>query len=184
MSDGNGFQPRRFVLGQFTTSDGLLSATQALREGGHKNLDTHTPYPVHGIEKALGLGRAKMPTIILLAALTGACVAYAMIWYMNAYDFPINVANRPPHSPPANIPITFELTVLFGGSAAFFALMGLLGLPRPYHPVFEAESFRRASIDGFFLSAEVPPGTSPGEVAAAMKEHGSSDVQIIEESER
>jgi hypothetical protein len=184
MSDGGGFHPRRFVLGQFATSDDLLAATQAMRESGHKKLDTHTPYPVHGLEKALGLGRAKMPTIILLAALTGACAAYAMIWYMNAYDFPINVANRPPHSPPANIPITFELTVLFGGSSAFFALMGLLGLPLPYHPVFEAESFRRASIDGFFLSAEIPTGASPEEVAAAMKQHGSTEVQILEESER
>jgi hypothetical protein len=184
VSDGHGWRARRFVLGQFADSDALLVATRKLRESGQKKLDTHTPYPVHGIEAALGLGRAKIPTIVLCAALAGACAAYAMIYYMNVFDFPINIGNRPPHSAPANIPITFELTILFGGTSAFFGLMGLMRLPEPYHPVFEAESFRRASVDAFFLSAEIEPGSSPADVASAMKEQGSIDVQIVEESER
>jgi hypothetical protein len=103
---------------------------------------------------------------------------------MNVVDFPINVANRPPHSPPANIPITFELAVLLGGTSSFFGLMGLMRLPEPYHPVFEAESFRRASIDGFFVSIEVPKGQNPAEVAAQLGEFGPTEVQVIEESER
>jgi hypothetical protein len=184
MSHGGGFEPRRFVLGEFADSDAMLVATRKMREKGHKKLDTHSPYPVHGIEEALGLGRAKIPTIVLLGAITGACVAYAMIYFMNVVDFPINVANRPPHSPPANIPITFELAVLLGGTSSFFGLMGLMRLPEPYHPVFEAESFRRASIDGFFVSIEVPKGQNPADVAAQLGEFGPTEVQVIEESER
>ena len=186
MSHGaaSGFRPRRFVLGQFADSDTLLSATRQMREKGHKKLDTHTPYPIHGIEAALGLGRPKIPTIVLLAAIAGACIAYSMIYYMNAVDFPINVANRPPHSPPTHIPITFELAVLLGSSGAFFGLFALLRLPEPYHPVFEAESFRRASIDSFFVSIEVPDGSNPADVAVELRGLGSTDVQIIEESER
>ena len=83
-----------------------------------------------------------------------------------------------------SIPITFELTVLFGGLSAFFGFFGLGRLPEPYHPVFEAESFRRASIDAFFVSIEVPAGTAPAAVAADVKSLGSIDVQIVEESER
>jgi hypothetical protein len=184
MSHGGGFEPRRFVLGEFADSDAMLVATRKMREKGHKKLDTHSPYPVHGIEEALGLGRAKIPTIVLLGAITGACIAYAMIYFMNVVDFPINVANRPPHSPPANIPITFELAVLLGGTSSFFGLMGLMRLPEPYHPVFEAESFRRASIDGFFVSIEVPKGQNPADVAAQLGEFGPTEVQVIEESER
>ena len=184
MSQDGKFQPRRFVLGQFADTDLLLDATTTMREKGHQNLDTHTPYPVHGIEEALGLGRAKIPTIVLLSAIAGAVIAYSMIYYMNVFDFPINVANRPPHSPPTNIPITFELAVLLGGSSAFFGLFALLRFPEPYHPVFEAESFRRASIDAFFLSAEVPSGGNPEEIAADMRVAGSLEVQIVEESER
>ena len=184
MSHDAGFHPRRFVLGEFADSDALLAGTHQMREKGHKGLDTHTPYPVHGIEAALGLGRPKIPTIVLLGALTGIVAAYSMIVYMNVIDFPLNVGNRPAHSPPANIPITFELAVLFGGFGAFFGLFGLLRLPEPYHPVFEAESFRRASIDAFFLSAEVPDGVDPAVVAADMRGFGSVEVQVVEESER
>jgi len=184
MSHGGGFEPRRFVIGQFADSDAMLDATRKMRERGHKKLDTHTPYPVHGIEEALGLGRAKIPTIVLCGAIAGACLAYAMIYFMNVVDFPINVANRPIHSPPANIPITFELAVLLGGTSAFFGLMGLMKLPQPYHPVFEAESFWRASIDGFFLSIEVPKGQSPEAVAAELKSLSEVSIEIVEESER
>lgn len=184
MSHDAAFRPRRLVLGQFADTDTLLAATRQMREKGHKKIDTHTPYPVHGIEEALGLGRPKIPTIVLMGAIMGVIAAYSMIYYMNAFDFPINVANRPPHSPPTNIPITFELAVLLGGTSAFFGLFALLKLPEPYHPVFEAESFRRASIDGFFISVEVPEGTNPADVAVDMRSVGSTDVQIIEESER
>jgi len=184
MSHGGGFEPRRYVIGQFAGPEAMLDATRKMRERGHKKLDTHTPYPVHGIEEALGLGRAKIPTIVLCGAIICACLAYALIYYMNVVDFPINVANRPPHSPPANIPITFELAVLLGGTSSFFGLMGLMRLPEPYHPVFEAESFRRASIDGFFVSIEVPKGQNPADVAAQLGEFGPTEVQVIEESER
>lgn len=184
MSHDAAFVPRRFVLGQFADSNSMLSGTRKMREKGHTQIDTHTPYPVHGIESALGLGRPKIPAIVLLGAIAGACIAYSMIWYMNAYDFPINVANRPPHSPPTHIPITFELAVLLGSISAFGGLFALLRLPEPYHPVFEAESFRRASIDSFFVSVEVPSGKNPADVAVDMRSFGSIDVQIVEESER
>jgi hypothetical protein len=184
MSHGSGFIPRRFVLGQFATAEALLEGTAQMRAKGHKKIDTHSPYPIHGLEKALGLGRPKIPLIVLLGGLTGACVAYAMMYYMNAYDFPINVANRPPHSPILNIPITFELSVLLGGTSAFLGTLGLAKLPEPYHPLFEAESFRRASIDGFFCSVEVPRGEDPSAALADMQAVGSTEAQIVEESER
>src|SRR2546430_10094965 len=99
------FVARRFVVAEFKTSDGLLEGTRKMREKGHLKVDTHTPYPIHGLEEALGIKRVKMPTLVLLAALTGVVIAYSMMYFMNKVDFPINVANRPPHSPPAFIPI-------------------------------------------------------------------------------
>jgi hypothetical protein len=184
MSHGGGFEPRRFVLGQFDDSEVMLAATKKLREKGHKKLDTHTPYPVPGIEEALGLGRPKIPTIVLIGALTGTCLAFAMIYFCNVIDFPINVANRPINSPAANVPIMFELTILLGSFSAFMGLMGLMRLPEPYHPVFEAESFRRASIDSFFVSVELVDAHQSAEVVADLRSFGSMDVQVVEESER
>ncbi len=182
---GADFVPRRFVLAQFESSDALLEGTRRIREKGHKQLDTHTPYPVHGLEDALGLGRPKIPTIVLLGAMAGVCAAYSMMYFMNVVDFPINVANRPPHSMPAFVPITFELAVLLGGSSAFFGLLiGLLKFPEPYHPLFELESFRKAAIDGFFLSVEVPEGGNQDGVVADVRQVGALTVETVEESER
>jgi hypothetical protein len=181
---GSGFVARRFVVAQFATPEALLVGTRQVRERGHKSLDTHTPYPLHGLEEALGLGRAKIPTLVLLGAIAGACIAYAMIYYMNVVDWPINVANRPAHSPPTMLPITFELAVLLGGSSSFFGFFALAGLPKPYHPVFEAEMFGRASIDGFLLSVEIPPGVADDKVVADVRAAGATEAELVVESER
>jgi hypothetical protein len=182
--EGSGFVPRRFVLAEFATPEALLEGTRKVREGGNASVDTHTPYPIHGMEEALGLKRAKIPTLVLLGAIAGATLAYAMIYFMNVVDWPINVANRPAHSPPANIPITFELAVLLAGSSSFFGFFTLARLPRPYHPVFESEAFLRASVDAFFLSVEVPAGGDIDKVAADVKAAGGQGIELIEESER
>jgi hypothetical protein len=179
-----GFIPRRFVVAEFKTTDALLEGTRKMRDKGHAQVDTHTPYPVHGLEEALGIRRVRIPTLVLLAALTGIVVAYSMMWFMNKVDFPINVGNRPAHAPPAFIPITFELMVLLGGTTAFFGLFALLKLPQPYHPVFEWDAFTRSSVDGFFLSVEVPAGEDPSDAANDARIVGAADVQVIVEPER
>jgi hypothetical protein len=182
--EDSGFVPERYVLAKFADSDALLEATRKIRESGQTELDTHTPYPVHGLEKALGLGRPLIPTIVLGGAIAGAFIAYSMIYFMNVIDWPINIGNRPPHSPLANIPITFELAVLMAGTSSFFGFFTLARLPKPYHPVFQSESFRAASIDGFFLSVKVPVGESPDKAAALAQAEGAVHVEIIEEVER
>jgi hypothetical protein len=182
--EDTGFVPERFVLAKFATSEDLLEGTLKIREAGHKDIDTHTPYPVHGIEKALGLGRPLIPTIVLGGAIAGAFIAYSMIFFMNVLDWPLNIGNRPPHSPPANIPITFELAILLAGTSSFFGFFTLARLPKPYHPVFQSEAFRAAAIDGFFLSIKVPAGESPDKAAALAQAEGAVHVEIIEELER
>jgi hypothetical protein len=184
MSDA-AFVPQRYVLAEFPTPEALLDGTRKMREKGWKGLDTHTPFPVHGIEAALGLGRARIPKIVLGGALAGMVAAYSMMYFMNVVDFPINIANRPPHAPPSFVPITFELAVLLGGSSAFFgSLFGLFRFPTPYHPLFESENFRRASIDGYFLSVEVATGKRPEDVMDDARLLGAVNVEVVEESER
>lgn len=179
------FIPRRFVLAEFSSAESLLEGTTTIREKGFKGLDTHTPYPVHGIEDALGLGRPMIPTIVLCGAIFGMCLAYSMMFFMNAVDWPINVANRPPHSPPAFVPITFELAILLGGCSSFFGVMALMRLPKPYHPVFQSERFSaKASVDGFFLSMELDATGDAQAAQDAMKTVGATHVEFIEEVER
>jgi Protein of unknown function (DUF3341) len=182
--EDSGFVPRRYVLAEFPTPEALLDGTRKVREAGHKDVDTHTPYPVHGLEDALGIKRFMIPTIVLGGAIAGAVIAYSMIYYMNVIDWPLNIGNRPPHGPPANIPITFELTVLLAGLSSFFGFFTLARLPRPYHPVFESEAFSRASVDAFFLSIELPPGEGPDASVADARAAGAIYTEVVEESYR
>ncbi len=182
---GSAFVPRRFIIAEFPSPEALLDGTRRVREAGHAaSLDTHTPMPIHGLEAALGLGRPKIPAIVLCGAIAGACLAYAMIYFCNVIDFPINVANRPLHGPPANIPITFELAVLFSAGSSFFGFFTLARLPKPYHPVFESEAFLRASIDGYFLSVELMPEGDADRAMADVRNAGAVGAELILESER
>ncbi len=179
------FVPRRFVVAEFPGPSELLDGTRRIRESGHAaSLDTHTPMPIHGLEAALGLGRPKIPTIVLCGAIAGACIAYAMIYFCNVIDFPINVGNRPLHGPPANIPITFELAILLAAGSSFFGFFTLARLPKPYHPVFESEAFQRASVDGYFLSVEIPTGGDADRAMADVRNAGAIGAELVLESER
>jgi hypothetical protein len=187
MSDGHEestFIARRFIVAEFASPQALLDGTTKMRQGGYKSLDTHTPFPIHGLEDALGLKRPKIPAIVLGGAIVGACIAYSMIYFMNVIDWPLNIGNRPPHGPPANIPITFELAVLLGGGSAFMGFFALAKLPQPYHPVFESEQFSRASIDAFFLSVELPAGADTERALSDVKAAGAIGTELVTESER
>ena len=172
---------RRYVVAEFAAEAPLLDAARALRAEGQTELDLHSPVPLHGSDEALGLKRSIIPRIALVAGLIGAVSGYVMQWYLVGVDFPINVGGRPPHSPPAFIPVTFELGVLFSALAIFFGLFALWGMPRLHHPVFEVEAFRSASVDGLWLSAAVSAEAAEG-TAARLRGLGARQVQIVEDA--
>jgi Protein of unknown function (DUF3341) len=172
---------KRYVLAEFAAEAPLLEAARALRAEGQAELDLHSPVPLHGADEALGLKRSIVPRIALVAGLIGATTGYLMQWFMVGVDWPINVGGRPPHSPPAFIPVTFELGVLFAALAIFFGLFVLWGMPRLHHPVFEVEAFRSASVDGLWLSAAVSAEAADG-TAARLRGLGARQVQIVEDA--
>jgi hypothetical protein len=172
---------KTWVVAEFAAEAPLLAAARALRAEGHADLDLHSPVPLHGADEALGLKRSVVPRIALVAGLIGATTGYLMQWYMVGIDFPINVGGRPPHSPPAFIPVTFELGVLFAALSIFLGLFVLWGMPRLHHPVFEVEAFRSASVDGLWLSTAVPAERAAG-AAARLEALGARQVRQVEEA--
>ncbi|MFN7133671.1 MAG: DUF3341 domain-containing protein [Myxococcales bacterium] len=175
---------RYWILGEFADSHSLLAATEKLRLAGYKDLDTYSPYPLHGGSEALGLPRSKVPLIVFAAALTGMATAYLMQWYMNAYDYPLNVGNRYPHSMPAMIPVTFELTVLFSAFGAFFGTLALAKFPQPYHPAYEVEAFRSATVDGFWLSVCLNDAEAAAKAKLELEGLGPKSTHLVEEPTR
>jgi len=142
------------LLAEFTDKDQLLSAAQRAHAEGYRQMDAFSPFPIEGLAEALGHRRRWIPLFVLLAGIVGGLGGYFMQVYAMALDYPLNIGGRPLHSWPAFVPITFELTILFGSLTAFVSVFLLNRLPQPYHPVFNAPEFARASQDRFFLAIE------------------------------
>jgi hypothetical protein len=172
---------RTYVLGRFSTGEALVDACYKVREKGFEKIDTHSPYPLHGGDEALGLGRSLVPRIALAGGLTGMFGGYLMMVYMNAVNWPLNVGGRPPHAPPSFIPITFETTVLLASLSIFFGLLTLMRLPQPYHAVFESEAFLSAVNDGFWMSVALPPGSDGKDASALLGQLGATELNTVKE---
>ena len=142
------------LAAEFATPEQLLEAARAARDHGYKRMDAYSPFPIDELPEALGRKRTLVPLIVLIGGIIGGTGGYFMEWYANVVSYPINIGGRPLHSWPSFIPITFELTVLCAALSAFFGSLAMNRLPQPYHPIFHAQNFDRASVDRFFLCIE------------------------------
>lgn len=166
------------LLVEFVGPDALIQAAAKVRDAGFTKWDCHTPFPVHGLDKAMGIKPTILPWLVLGGGLTGCAAGMILQLYTNGVVLPFSVyqasselvsellspflpsgyafvtSGKPIYSVPANIPIAFELTILLSAFAAFFGMLILNGLPRLFHPVFASTRFRRASNDRFFISIE------------------------------
>lgn len=158
------------LMGWFTTPAELYHACEALRDAGYKDFDAHTPFPVHGLEKAMGLPRTKFPIMVFGGGIAGLSGAIALAYYTQAVWYPQNISGKLPFSWQAYIPIFFELTVLLAGLTTFFGLWAWLKLPTFFHPTFQHPSFHRHSDDAFFISVEAKDPKFDREKTKAMLE--------------
>jgi hypothetical protein len=142
------------VAGEFSSPEALLEAVRSARAAGYRNMDAFTPYPVHGLDHALGLRRSWLGYLAFGFGLVGAISALLLQWWTGAVDYPLVIGGKPPFAFEFSIPITFELTVLFASFAAVGGMLAANGLPRLSHPVFRAEAFRRVTDDGYMLLIE------------------------------
>ncbi len=142
------------LIAEFDNADALLAAAEKTRDAGYKKFEAYTPMPIHGLDEAVGYRGTRLPWVIFGAGLLGASGMFAFQTWINVSAYPMNIGGRPLFSWPAFIPATFEGMVLLAAFAAVFGMIAACGLPRPYHPVFNAPNFERASVDRFFLCIE------------------------------
>jgi len=142
------------VMAEFDNPTDLVNATRAAREHGYRKLDAYTPYPIEELNDVMHLHKNKLSLIVLCGGILGGLTGFLLQYFITVIYFPINIAGRPLDSWPSYIIITFELTILFGAISAVLGLLGLCGLPMPYHPVFNVPRFSAASRDRFFLCIE------------------------------
>jgi hypothetical protein len=139
------------ILVEFPGPERLKSAAKEVRAAGYRKWDCFSPFPVHGLDRAMGIRRTILPVAAFKGGLVGALLAVGLQWFTNAYDYPFLISGKPYFSLPANIPVAFELTVLLAAFGAFFGMLLLNGLPQFFHPVFTSDRFRRATADRFFV---------------------------------
>src|SRR5665213_2913633 len=132
------------LTAQFGNADALLDATTKTHEAGYRKIDASSPSPIHGLSEACGFRPTMMPWIILCGGIIGAIGGFFMQWYSAKITYAINVGGKPYNSWPAFIPITFECAILLAAFSAVFGMLALNGLPKPYHPLFNVESFAHA----------------------------------------
>ena len=142
------------VMAEFDSPSALVNAARAAREMGYRKLDAYSPFPIEELADALHLHKNKLPLLVLIGGIIGGTLGYMLQYFVAVIYYPINIAGRPLHSWPSFIIITFEMTILFASLTAVLGLLGLCGLPMPYHPVFNAKTFGRASRSRFFLCIE------------------------------
>jgi hypothetical protein len=141
-------------LASFDQPEDLLKAARLAQRRGHSRMQAYSPFPVEGLAEAVGFRFNWLPWLVLGGGLTGGAGGYFMQYYASAVSYRDNIGGRPLHSIPSFIPITFEVTVLSAALTAFFCVFLLSGLPRLYHPVFNAPNFYRETQDRFLLCIE------------------------------
>jgi len=142
------------LMAEFENPTALASAARLVREKGYRKVEAYSPFPIEEVNEALGLHHNRLPLLVLIGGIVGGLTGYLMQYYIAVWDFPINVGGRPLHSWPSFIVITFEMTILFAAITTVLGLLGLCGLPMPYHPVFNVPRFALASRNRFFLCIE------------------------------
>ncbi len=172
------------VLGEFSTPEALLAATQKAREAGYRHVEAYTPFPVEGLAEAVGFRWTAVPLLTLMGGVGGGLTGFGLQYWVAAITYPLNIGGRPLNSWPAFIPVTFELTVL---GASIFAVVGMLALnklPQPYHPVFNVDRFAQASTDKFFLCIEArDPKFDLAETARFLKSLHAEHVNEVKDEE-
>jgi Protein of unknown function (DUF3341) len=173
--------PHYGILAEFATPAALYHACEKIRDAGFTRWDAHSPFPVHGLSKAIGLRRSTLPWIVLVMALTGAGLGFLLQWWVHTQAYPLVISGKPFFTWPAFIPVTFEVAVLFGALGAVFGMLGLNRLPMHNHPLFKSKVFERASDDTFFISIESwDPRFDPSGTATLLKSLGARSVELLE----
>jgi Alternative complex III, ActD subunit len=139
------------IMAEFDSASDLVAAARKTHEAGYRKIDAYSPFPVEELAEAIGFHTNRVARVTLIGGIAGGLTGYLMQYWMNAVNYPVVIGGKPPHSWPAFIPITFEMTILFGGISAVLGMLALNGLPMPYHPVFNVPRFAMATKDRFFL---------------------------------
>ncbi len=179
-------QPRREervfgVACSFRSVAEIFHAAERIRDAGWKKWDVYTPFPIHGMDAAMGLPRSSIPRVTLLAGITGFVTGCLLTWYTNSFDYPLIVGAKPYWSVIYPFPVLYECTILFAAFGTFFGQFIFNRLPRHHHPLFDVPQFIRVSDDAFMVVLEVtdPHFGNPDKAYDFLASLGGQDITLV-----
>jgi len=175
-------KPAFGIIAEFPSATTLYEAAEKVRDAGFKFWDVHSPFPIHGMNKAMGLGKSPLGYIIFCGGFLGFTTAALLEYIPSSFLFPLIVHGKPVNffTVPPFFPIMFELTILISAFTAFFGVFILNRLPRMHHPLFDYEPFSRVTNDAFFLVIESgDPKFSETETRGFLEDIGGREVRVL-----
>jgi len=169
------------VVGEFERPEDLVRAGEDLHHRrGYTKIDAYSPFPIHGIDDAIGTPKSILGYIVFACGLFGLANAIFMIWYTNGYDYPLVIGGKPLFAWEFSVPVMFELTVLLSAFGAVLGMLFLNGLPKYYHPIFNYDRYGRSTDDRFLLVVEsADPRFDVEEVMRVMQEVGAVNTEVV-----
>ena len=171
------------LMAVFDTPGDAMRAAEQVRDAGYSKWDVHTPFPVHGMDAAMGLPNSKVGWFTFIGGATGYTTGMTMIWWMNAYDYKIVIGGKPMFSPFYAFPVSYELTILFASFGSLIGMFLLNRLPRLHHPLLKNRRFcQGASHDKFILVIETAdPKFNAEETRKLLASAGSKHIEMVED---
>ncbi len=170
------------LLAEYETPGDLYHACEKVRDAGYGAWDAHTPFPVHGLERAMGIRRSIVPFIVAVMGFSGAGLGFLLQYWVSTTAYPLIISAKPYNSYPAFVPVTFELGILLGSFGAVFGMFALNKLPQLYHSLFNSPRFPRFSDDKFFISIESrDPKYDVERTRKLLESTGATAVEEVEE---
>jgi hypothetical protein len=169
------------LIATFATPAEAMHAAEKVRDAGYKFWDVISPFPVHGMDRAMGIRRSRVPRASFLGGLLGFTTGMTLIWWSGAYNFRLIVGGKPYFSPLFAFPISYELTILFTAFATIIGMFLFNKLPMHYHPAMKYPKFTRGTTDRFFVIIEArDPRFHAANTRALLAAAGGQEITELE----
>jgi len=168
------------VLAEFDSPTALLRAARKVREEGYEKYDCHSPFPIHGMDGAMGLKRSPVGYIAGLCGLAGGAFALWLQWWTSVVDYPLVISGKPFFSYQAFIIVMFGLAILGAAFGAVFGMLIVNRLPRWFHGNFYSKAFSKFSDSSFFVSIEADdPAFESEKTSSFLSSIGGKNVEVV-----
>jgi hypothetical protein len=168
------------MLAEFKNPAELLEAAEKIRDAGYKKFDCHSPFPIHGMDDAMGLKRSPLGWMVGAVAFVALLSGFTLEWWTSTIDYPLVISGKPFFSYQAYGPVAFAIMVLSSAFTALLGMMALNKLPMWYHRFFDSGKTAKISNDGFVVSIEGnDPQFDQTKTKSFLEQIGGQNLEVI-----